>query len=283
MDHNDVRDDDDDQNGPDLPIERAGLYTTGEDHLRIRCLNSVTNAVVGVRGRFLARGARDVQILARDFGPDADRSPGGNTLHLGDGLLTDLTAMILSGAVQHGQLWVGVEVGRGTGLGGQTLAFLMEGYVTSEHRLSWPGGSHEAPLGGPGALRSIAGSAPAAGANISETVPTGARWRVLACRFTLVTSATVANRVVGIDLDDGTTSFYSMAARNLQAASQTFTYTVGTGFAYDISAPDNRFGIPIPDGVELGAGYRFRTTVFNIQAGDQLSAPQLLVREWMQQ
>jgi hypothetical protein len=84
---------------------------------------------------------------------------------------------------------------------------LLQGYVTDTSRLSFPGSPIRSSIEGPGVLRSITGTNPAANAEISETVPTNARWRVHAIRFTLVTDANVANREVALTLDDGAAVF----------------------------------------------------------------------------
>jgi hypothetical protein len=87
--------------------------------------------------------------------------------------------------------------------------------------LAFPGVPIASPLDGGGALRSIAGTTPGAGAEISETVPTGARWELLAFQATFVTSAAAANRVPQLTLDDGTTVYFRLGAALNQAASLT--------------------------------------------------------------
>src|SRR5207244_3905006 len=58
-------------------------------------------------------------------------------------------------------------------------------------------------------LRSFLGTDQAAGSEISEVVPTGKFWRILAVRAQLVTSGTAGNRFPRLEIDDGTNIFYN--------------------------------------------------------------------------
>ena len=137
-------------------------------------------------------------------------------------------------------------------------------------------------LDGGGALRSITGATPAAAAEISETVPTGARWELIALRTQLVTSATAGARRPILFLDDGANVFARLSNSSTLAASLTgnFTWIEGSGAPSLDGGTD--FQAAVPSGVRLGSGYRIRTSTTNIQAGDQFSAVQYLVREWLE-
>src|SRR3990170_4429385 len=79
---------------------------------------------------------------------------------------------------------------------------------------------------------------PAAGAEVIITVPTAKRWRLVAIRFRLVTSATAASRQVTLIIDDGTNVIW----RKLVAATQTAGLTRNYLFtAYDGRADDTAF------------------------------------------
>lgn len=132
---------------------------------------------------------------------------------------------------------------------------------------------------GPGTIRSITGTDPAAGAEISETVPADARWRLMGVGLTLVTDATAANREVRLVIDDGTTIIAEIPAGVTQVASETRRYSFGAGFPRGAGAQSLNVIAPLPP-VVLGAGYRVRTLTTNLQAGDNYGAPQLLVEEW---
>lgn len=130
-----------------------------------------------------------------------------------------------------------------------------------------------------GRLRSITGTDPAAGSEISETVPARRRWRLLAVRFTLTADVTVIDRTVTLQLDDGSNIILHIISDTVQTASQvrTYEYKLQPVPQFGISGT---FHIPFPK-ICLFAGCRIMTTTTNLQAGDNYSAPQLLVEEWI--
>lgn len=128
-------------------------------------------------------------------------------------------------------------------------------------------------------IRSITGSNPAAGAEVSETVPASARWNLLLFRDQLVTSAVVANRIPQLTIDDGTNTLLIIPpAAGTQAASTSFSYHWGN-LGYGSNATNNGVQIGIPSLV-LGAGYRIRTLTSALDVGDDYAAPQYLIQEW---
>jgi len=130
-------------------------------------------------------------------------------------------------------------------------------------------------------LRSIAGTNPAANVEVTETVPTNARWRLRALRVALVTAAAVANRRVHFVVDDGATILYDLAAADLQTAGLTRNYNaVEDGFQR--TTQDSEIYVPIPAQAMLFQGWRVRTLTTLLQAADDFGAPQLDVEEWIE-
>ena len=177
-------------------------------------------------------------------------------------------------------MWASLELVRGQGSAALAVQSLANDFLSANSPLLWPGSANVDPLEGAGNLRSIAGTTPGAGVNLSETVPTAARWQLLAFRFRMVTSATVATRVATIEIDDGTTSYLDISPNQTQTAGQTCTYNISPGGATGTSNADNRFLVPIAAPFFLGAGHRIKSSVLNLDAGDQISQVQYLVREW---
>jgi hypothetical protein len=120
---------------------------------------------------------------------------------------------------------------------------------------------------------------PAAGAEISCTVPAGKIWRVVSLRVALVTSSGVANRFPSITVDDGTTVFYQIISPTAHTASLTWTYNFSA--VPSAASAGNTVGLlPAPQGTLLGAGYRILSVTTAIQAGDNYGAPVVFVEEW---
>lgn len=128
-------------------------------------------------------------------------------------------------------------------------------------------------------LRVVVGDDPAAGAEISLTVPRGVVWELLTVQAILTADATAATRAARLLLDDGTREFYRIGSGTNQNAGDVFVYTwavgqgVNTAFAAAVTV-----ALPTPPFL-LPGGYRIRTSVLNLQAGDNWAAPVLLVRE----
>lgn len=171
-------------------------------------------------------------------------------------------------------------------LSGVATATLISGYLTDISNLNWPPGKLENFTDGAGLLRSIAGTDPAAGSEISESVPTNARWQLRSMRFSLVTSADVGDRRPGIIVDDGTSTLLTRYFGVTQAASLTRTYEVHFGEKADDGAFDAgniaRIYLP-PKAASLLQGWRIRTTTVGLFAADNYGAPQLNAEEWIEE
>ena len=183
-----------------------------------------------------------------------------------------------SGEPVHGQVYAYLELKQGL----MDLMTLGSGYLTKGGRLSFPPGRTEHMEEGPGNIRLVTGTDPAAGNEVSEAVPTNALWRIIDVRAALVTDATAVDRRVYLVIDDGTTTFYYQRANVVQAASLTYTYYGVAGLPVLSANEGIRQPIFMPD-LLLPQGYRIRTATGNIEAGDNWAAPQILVEEWIQE
>ena len=187
-----------------------------------------------------------------------------------------------AGTPLDGQCFVVVEIARGQGTSAIALECIAAGYVTAKQPLRFPALSMSRSLDGHGALRSITGAVPAAGAEVSETVPAGARWELLALNMTFVTSVAAANRITALAFDDGANVYWRTESGTAQAASLTLFRSYSQGLvAHFVGGASNQHG-PLPAGNRLGAGHRIRTVTGNFQAADQYSAIQYVVREWIE-
>lgn len=174
-----------------------------------------------------------------------------------------------------------VYIDRGFQVGAPQTAYGMvwEGYIGGTTFTGWPGSPAKAATDGAGMLRSIVGTTPGAGIDISETVPANRRWSLLAFTASLTSSAAAANRNVTALYDDGANAFFLGGTFDSQAASLVFTYSFYPGFRALASLGG---GVPlqamIP--IQLKTNFRIRTQTNNLQAGDQWTAPKYLVIEW---
>lgn len=134
-------------------------------------------------------------------------------------------------------------------------------------------------------VRSFTGANPAANTEVSEVVPSGKVWELLAVTITLVQGITQTPQPVLQLADDGTTVlFESFGSSGAQAVSTTCRYSWAPG----IAGPSALIGAttqvravaPLPVGVPLMPGYRIRTVTVGIGANSDFGAPQLLLAEY---
>jgi hypothetical protein len=247
----------------------------------VRSWNSLSGLVLTVVGRLLDA---DGKLSTFEFGhtPNTDRSKAESTYTLTAARLIDVAVTPKSGSPYRGHCYVTLGLARRTAPTTEYYQDLAKGYITAAGGLIWPGGPYLDSVEGPGLLRSVTGTNPAAGAEVSETVPTNARWRVRALRASLVTDATVATRTVNFIVDDGATTLLNFPGVTTQAASLTRAYNVAE-YGFQPSAVGTDIFFYIPFLVRLLQGWRIRTSTTNLQAGDDWGAPQMEVEEWIEE
>jgi hypothetical protein len=265
---------------PDAARFASAVFLGVGDVLVITSWNAATGVTLSVEGRLLTRNG-DVKSFARSHTPNTDRTAASAVLALGEGWLLNLQVRASAGSPIRGQCFVLVELALGAQTQQTRIGTLLQGYVTATQRRAWPGSLIEASIDGSGAIRIITGSDPAAGAEISETVPTGARWQLLALTASLVADANAANRIASLLFDDGASVYARMSAQFAQAANNSAVYTWGAGLQFqgNVNADPKVSGLPIDH--RLLAGHRLRTIVNSIQVGDNWGAPVYCVQEWI--
>jgi len=258
-----------------------GLWCTGEEALRITSFSGDGNAQVTLGIRFQEHDRLTPVAYQERHVPNTDRTAATSDYPLGEGWLKSVTAVASSGAPVYAHTFIRLDIIRSRGGVATVLHTLMQGPVSALTRRTWPGSPLQASIEGPGTIRSITGTNPAAGAEISETVPTGARWMLLSIRADLVTDGTAATRTPQLILDDGTTSLWVADPVGATSASLTRGFNAGAGADRPSSTlTELTWAIPYP--MPLLAGFRIRTLTNNIVAGDNWGAPQLLVEEHLE-
>lgn len=242
--------------------------------------SNVAAALVTVNVRILR--ADGVIIVSQLLNITAGARVANTTTHaLPEGHILSVAATCPNAATPGLYVYVNVGLFRGVAIASNQDEAIFCGYIGATNAFGFPESVSQRQTDGAGCLRTISGADPAAGVEISETVPTGARWELIAFRFTLVTSAVVANRDMRLVIDDGANVLWQYPANAVQAASQTRVYTASMALP-QIQDSDGNFFVPIPQALLLTAGFRIRTLTGSIDAGDNYSAPQYLVREWLE-
>lgn len=208
--------------------------------------------------------------------PATNRAQQNFTFPMTEGFLQRVMVNGINGT-SPGQTFVRLVLTKQNFVNGMVLC---QGYVGGQQDLSWPNGSLRQITDGKGFMRSISGTLPAAGAEISEVVPAHCLWRLILFNYGLTTSAAVASRGPGFIIDDGTNNLLVYPSVNAvtAAGAGSFNAIAGSNLSYGASFPVNW---PVPPQMWLGAGFRIRTLTTNIQAADQYTAPQYLVEEFI--
>ncbi len=257
-----------------------GFPVSYGDALQISSWNALASVGLTIRG--YTRGSDGtISPFSAAHVPNTDRTIASTLVGLPDGELVNASVFVSAAAPIIGQTFVRLQLVRGLGSAGIALATLAAGYVTAVQPLAFPGSGVARSVDGPGAIRNITGTNPAAGAEVVETVPVWARWMLRGFGVVFVTDATVTNRETHLTIDNGTTIVYESGVNAVSSASQTVRTVLSSG-----DTPTTSSSVRVLNGpgfpLTLLAGSRIGTLTPNLQAGDDYGAPQLLVEEWLE-
>lgn len=266
-----------------LPIgpPAHAVYVAGDESLRFSVLNAAAGVTVRIAGRFMHRDGR-VEPFVERLVPATDRTVSVKTIPLAEGWLLNAQASVSAGTPQIGQTFAILSLVRGRTGAFEELATLAAGPISAVQRIAWPGSVVGSPLEGAGALRTITGATPAAGAEVSETVPTGARWQLVSFRATFAASAVVSNRNLFLQLDDGTTVLEQVIQFNAVTASGGANAYWMAGFGPVTVNFGNGQMQGIGTSAWLAAGHRIRTLTIGIDAADTWTNVRYKVREFLE-
>jgi hypothetical protein len=256
----------------------TSAYIAVDDVLQIFIQSRVATPVLKILVRILLP---DGTIVPNDFSySPANATLGVNIFQsLPEGFLLSIGAYDAN-ATQPGQTWVKIALRRGTQTVGVLSQVLLAGYVTFDNALGWPNSPLWPKSYGAGNIRVVVGTAPGAGNEVTETVPSGVRWRLVSVFIVFGASAVAGNRIPFFIFDDGSNQYSftdlpvftaSLAANITLAAGYTESADAGNG-VWKYSGIINHF---------MPTGFRFRTHTVGWQAGDAYNAPIYLVEEWL--
>jgi hypothetical protein len=254
---------------------------TGEDFLELASYNSQSGVVIAVQGRMLDP-VEGIKPFAHYHIPNTDRSRRLEVFGLANGYLLNAVVFASSGTPRVNQTFISLHVIRGQGAARVLLATLLQGYITAEQELGFPGSPLHNSIEGGGCIRIITGTDPAAGASSVETVPTNARWQLLSYAIVFTAVAGGANRHGVLQLTNGSRPYFQVAQDFAQGPSTTVTYTWAQGGLQPTTGNIESFLSALPNEAILLAGHQIVAYATPLTAGDDLSAPIFIVREWLE-
>jgi len=131
-----------------------------------------------------------------------------------------------------------------------------------------------------GVFRVEAVDVPAAGAEFSNTVPTGRIWRILSLHFLLTSAVAAANRFVQIRITSPSGARIWQAGGNFtQVASLGVRYSMANAgiLGNSVAGGEGSVMIPLPSDFWLLQGFTIASVTQNIQAADQFSSIRILL------
>src|SRR5215470_1568071 len=249
----------------------AQFLFTGEDVLQIDTLCSLAGVTLTITGAMLGEG---LQLLPFSFthAPNSNRTIATTRVTVDSGWLQHVRVIASAGAPLLGQCFVFIRQVRGLTTNALALARITSGYVTATTDLSYPNDAAQLPLDSEGAPLRIAVTTPAAGADFTITVPTGARWQLDTVSGLYTASAAVANRVPELVIDDGANIVFAAPTNTAITGGQTARVSWGAGAGGPIAGANTDQTIPLANDMYLPGGFRIRSNTALIQAADTWTA-----------
>jgi hypothetical protein len=261
-------------------IAPSQFLVDGADHLRVRVWSSVA-ATVGVHGRLSPLDGGIVPIDRR-LPTTADRQPVSIPITLAAGYLLNVAVAVESGTVRRGQCYATVELVRGLNAAPDAFGTMLSGYISNQQTLAYPGSVIQGYREGDGHLRTIQGSTPTLGDDWTETVPTGAFWRLASVRATLTTDATAVSRYVVFYASDASVIAYAFGAPLLlHTASRGISYVWAGGVTTVIPVHDLYVPFAAPTPLLMRGGDLLFSSTLALQAIDAWEGPIMSVEEWI--
>lgn len=270
--------------GPPSP-----LYIQRDDIIGINFSTVLPGSeVITVFGRFLRASDGVIIPFQKDIPVRAANGQGiSQNLTLGEGYLLSATATCQQ-AIARGQTYVQVYLTRaGANVVSNVVAgqVLFADYVTAFIPVGWPSGPILLPGESSGARMdfTVTNTGPTQLFNASPPVAVTALYRVAFVQCILTTSATVANRVLGLELEAFNSGKVQVVAPTAQVASTVKTYTFAVGIQ-NYTDGNGNFAIPLPTPYPqakwTGSGVAVTANVTGFQTGDQFSAVEVLAEVW---
>lgn len=256
------------------------FYTTGEDNLRIVSFNSAASVKLTLSARLLGVDGRPSPSVWFHT-PNTDRSASSNDFPLSGQTLLNVRVVATSGSPLVGQTFVIVQLIRGIGAAAIVLGTVLQGYVTTTQGLGWPGSAIVSSTDGEPAIRTIVGTTPAAGVDILETVPTGARWELLSVVADMTTGAGGAATAGYFSIDDGVNVYNRVRSGICGGAGVTCNFAWSQNVQFQSIAAGVIFNLQPLAANRMLAGHRFSMQNANGAGNKTWSAPVYNVREWL--
>lgn len=246
---------------------------TADDFLQIVAWTIIENVSFNLEGRYINANG-EIQHLFETFTTTSLNNYTAFTSIVGPCKLLNIDISFNTPAPDRGQIYIDVRIRRGSLTGASSIVRqLIQGYLYSKVRLCWPFVPYDTINNKYGSFYSPTIANPAAGDDLSYTIPTYNLFEPLIYKLTFTADANVANRTVNFVFKTKNLTVLTLSFDTAITASQAFTFYLGK-FPFFSKTVGSNIYMNIPDIPLLSQG-AFETDTTNIQAGDQWSSIQL--------
>lgn len=266
--------------GRGLVASSFQYYLTGAESIRVSAISRYSNVKVDITYRFWREQDRQIQVNRDALTVSLDDPPTLKSVGLDAGALLNLRLSTDDTRPKLGMLWVRAQLVIGDGAAAQVLGTLLQGYISAQNDLGWPGSplqtmheSHGSIITAPWVV--LAGPA------VSTNVPPHSRWRVVSGRFVLqAVGAGPARTPIVFTTNSAGIVTWSSGNGQSCAAGNIRTYSFGAGVApSDVIGLDQTM-LSWPTDMELGPLDTVQAAFLSGQVTDLVTNTALLVREW---
>ena len=261
-------------------VSAPGPFMEFGEFLRLEATSTDASATLRFNGKFLSTDG-EIRFFTEDMVITGTGTQTAITSRLGPCWLMGFSVRVVAGTITDGEVVASVHVARDAPTAPIHVMTLASGELTNTRAL----GMGAFTVRGPDTTNpsqptiAVATAAPAAGADFTITVTASQVWQIFSLYFRLVTSATVANREVYVQITDGTNVLWKVSYTAYQTASQTRQYNWGPiGASFNTVGGTDFVMASLP--VTLGAGYTIGSVISGMAAGDQLSLIRCLYRQY---
>lgn len=256
----------------------TAFYVSQEERIRIRSIGGTLGRTFSVVVRLLLPDGT-VQVITTSYTTVTVYGYDNFYLPLTEGFVLSIQCGTTDPIAGRGELYLAVELVRGTDTKPVLVAVFCAGYLTQNYGPSWPTGGVEVPSSGNGLSLQKTIPDPGAGQQWIYTVPFGVRWRVQALTMTYSADATVASRFARLAITQGGFAMTIAVQSAVITAGQTALVIFGPTGNYATGTVPYIVS-PLPQGLVLASGAVLNPAFGNIQAGDTITLTKLLVEEW---
>jgi len=269
-----------DGSGFPLSSEASFLRVDSSDLVHVR-VSSLFSSAVSILASFRLL-SDDGQILesVESLAVAADTADQDFTFRLGLGRLVG-ALFLTDSEVTRGAMHLRAWISRDSSNPAESPSFLLvSGYIIGDSPIAWPGSPIESWPEGRGSHLVEFAAVPDPGLVASITQPSNVLWRIRGGLYSLVTSATAANRRAGYSfVFPNAANLFPTYSADLQVASTTFFYyLVPPGV---VSTAFTQRYIFFPHPYDTVPGTVISSSVENIQADDQVASFRLLIEEFI--